>query len=296
VTATLSTRGLLDEASERLARAGVSSPRHDAEQLLAHVLGIARSALPGRAEATLSPDQRDRLDALLGRREGREPLQYLLGTAPFRYLDFAVGPGVFVPRPESEILIDEVLRQLAAQGERQQVCIDLCAGSGALGLSLAREWPGAQVHLVERDPAAVAWLRRNAAAAAAGAPVVIHPVDIADALRPDGSLADLHGRAAVVIANPPYIRTGLLGALEPEVAAHDPVEALDGGPDGLDGVRLVVRVATVLLAPGGLLAVEHGDDQGGAVTALAGAAGFADVVCHPDLAGRDRYVTGRMAT
>jgi release factor glutamine methyltransferase len=295
VTAAVRTTAqLLDTSSARLARAGVASPRHDAQALLAHVLGVPRGLLAAHPDVALNRGDRERLAVLLARREQREPLQHLLGSAPFRHLELAVGPGVFVPRPESEVLVDEVLLRCSARGWSRPLCVDLCAGAGALGLSVAHEVPGAQVHLVERSPQALSWLYANVAArsAAGDPPVHVHPVDVAAVAGPGGALAGVAGRVDVVLANPPYVVTDRLGGLEPEVAAHDPREALDGGCDGLAGVCLVLSAASRLLRPGGVLAVEHGDDQGASAAALVAGAGFDDVLCHVDLAGRQRFVTG----
>ncbi len=264
-------------AAERLAAAGVPSPRHDAEELAAHVLRVDRGRLP--LVDAWNPQQRRRFDELVERRAARVPLQHLTGTVGFRRLELAVGPGVFVPRPETEVVVEWCLQALEDLG--RPMVADLCAGSGAIGLAIAEEHPSAVVQLVERDPRAYAWLARNAL----GTSVRTHLADVADAL------PGLDGRFDLVVANPPYIPDGDREVLDPEVRDHDPDPALWGGPDGLDGVRLVERTACRLLRPGGLLAVEHADCHGAAAPALLRERGWLDVADHTDLAGRPRFVT-----
>ena len=257
-------------ATQRLAAAGVPSPRHDAEVLAAHLLGLPRGRLAGAGP--LSPDQRAALAVLVERRAERVPLQHLTGEAPFRHLLLAVGPGVFVPRPESEGLVDLVLPAVGSGS----VVVDLGAGSGAIALAIATERPGSVVHAVEMDPAAAAWLNRNVA----GSAVIVHQVDLRELA---GVVAD------VVVSNPPYLPLGTV--VDPEVADHDPPIALWGGSDGLDMLRAVVDVAGRLLRPGGLLALEHDLTHQGEVLALVCRSGFSQVLGHVDLAGRNRYVT-----
>jgi release factor glutamine methyltransferase len=277
---------LLADAARRLAQAGVESPRVDAELLLAHVLGTSRTAL-----ITLDrvpDDAAARFAALLDQRADRVPLQHLTGRAPFRHLELAVGPGVFVPRPETEQLVAWVLDRLA--GTPEPVVVDLGAGSGAIALSVAHEHPGARVLAVERDPAAIEWTRANAAARASAGdrPVEVLAGDMTD----PALLAGLDGAVDVVVSNPPYVPDG--ARVPREVADHDPPLALWGGPDGLDVVRGLLRTAARLLRPGGGLGIEHADQQGGALPALVRSHGaFADVADHPDLAGRPRFTTAR---
>ncbi|CAJ64569.1 MULTISPECIES: peptide chain release factor N(5)-glutamine methyltransferase [Frankia] len=278
----------LARATERLRSAGVASPRADAEQLAAFALGISRARLVVVDE--LPPSAAERLDELVARRARREPLQHLTGLAGFRYLDLAVGPGVFIPRPETESVVGWALAALPSVSGGGPVCVDLCAGSGAIALSLAGEVPGARVHAVEVDPAALGWLRRNVAAS--GLPVTVHEADVT--APPIASLARLAGSVDLVVSNPPYLPDADRDEVEPEVGEHDPPRALWGGADGLDVVRAVVALAARLLRPGGLLAVEHADGHGVAAPGLLRADGrWAEVADHPDLAGRDRFVTGR---
>ena len=258
----------------------------DAELLLAAVLDVPRARLLTLADV---PDgAAARFDALLDQRADRVPLQHLTGRAPFRYLELAVGPGVFVPRPETEQLAGWAIGALA--GVASPSVVDLGSGSGALALSIAHEVPGVYVVAVERDPAAIEWTRHNAAArAAAGEPAVV--VLAGDMTDPE-LLRDLDGAVDLVVSNPPYVPDG--ARVPREVADHDPPLALWGGPDGLDVVRGLLATAARLLRPGGRLGIEHADAQGSALPALVRAHGaFADVEDHPDLAGRPRYTTAR---
>jgi release factor glutamine methyltransferase len=282
----LSVRALLAGAARRLAEAGVESPRVDAELLLAHVLGVARTALLTRDD--VDDAAAARFAALLDQRAERVPLQHLTGRAPFRHLELAVGPGVFVPRPETEQLVEWALAQLA--GVDEPVVVDLGAGSGAIALSLAHEHPGARVTAVERDPQAVEWTRHNAAlrAAACDRSVTVLTGDMTD----PALLRDLDGTVDLVVSNPPYVPDG--ARVPREVADHDPPLALWGGPDGLDVVRGLLTTAARLLRPGGALGIEHADQQGSALPALVrGTGDFTDVADHPDLAGRPRFTTAR---
>lgn len=257
----------LTAAVEILTAAGVPSPRYDAGELAAFVLGVPRSRL-----VPLSGEQRARFDALVARRAAREPLQHLTGEAPFRHLVLAVGPAVFVPRPETEGLVDLVLADCGPG----RVAVDLCAGSGAIAASIAHEAPGTEVHAVELSADALPWLRRNA-----GPGVAVHHADVTSYV---GPVAD------VVASNPPYLPEGL--EVEPEVAA-DPPLALWGGRDGLALVPAVIDTAARLLRPGGLLALEHDVSHQPAVLECLRRKGFDDVRGHRDLTGRDRYATGR---
>jgi len=272
-------RATIAEAAVRLAAAGVASPRYDAEELAGHVLGVSRSELV--LLERLRSSAAERYAELVEQRAARVPLQHLTGVAGFRRLELAVGPGVFVPRPETEVLVEWALSRLKPGA----LVVDLCAGSGAVALAIADEAPGVTVHAVEREEYALAWARRNVEAT--GLPVTLHCGDVAD----PAVLAPLAGIVDLVTANPPYIPVG--ATVEPEVAEHDPPAALWGGRDGLDVVRAVERAAARLLRPGGLVAVEHADAQGDSVPAVFARAGWADVVDHPDLAGRPRVTTAR---
>jgi release factor glutamine methyltransferase len=270
-------RTLLTVAVETLSSAGVPAARADAEQLLAAALGVPRTRLA--AVETVDADTAVRFAELVTRRSAREPLQHLVGTVAFRYIEVAVGPGVFVPRPETELLVDAVLPVLRASAH--PIAVDLCAGSGALALAVADEVPSATVYAVERSPGALHWLRRNCA----GSKVQVISADVGD----PSLLPDLAGRVDAVLANPPYVGTG--EDVDPEVR-HDPADALFAGPDGLAVLPAVVSTARRLLRSGGVSAVEHGDQQGTAITALlSGDDRWRQVVDHRDLAGRPRSVT-----
>ncbi|BFU42656.1 peptide chain release factor N(5)-glutamine methyltransferase [Krasilnikovia sp. MM14-A1004] len=272
----------LAAASAELAAAGVESPRVDAELLAAHVLGVGRGRLV--LIDTVRADELARFGELVARRARRVPLQHLLGTAAFRHLDLAVGPGVFVPRPETELLAGWGIDRTAPGA----VVVDLCSGTGAIALSVADEARPGRVLAVERSPEALAYLRRNAA----GLPrVEVVEADVTD----PGLLAELSGTVDVVLCNPPYVPLGT--AVPPEVAEHDPQEAVFGGADGLTVIRPVVALAARLLRPGGALGIEHDDVHGDAVPALLRADGrFAAVTAHRDLAGRPRFTTAERGT
>jgi release factor glutamine methyltransferase len=280
---------LLDEiaiATARLAEAGVESPRTDAELIAAWLHGVARSELHLVPDSNFDPRFWDDI----ARRQAREPLQHITGIAYFRYLELAVGPGVFVPRQETEVMTGWAIEQLAAMDVAEPVVADLGTGSGAIALSIAQEVPRAQVHAVEADPLARQWAERNISSVAAASPhtagrVRLHAGDFGSAL------AGLERHFDLVVSNPPYIPAG--SWVPPEVGEYDPATALwGGGEDGLDAVRVVEQTARLLLRPGGLLAVEHGAQQGTAVYwVFAEESGWRETRNHTDLAGRDRFVT-----
>lgn len=264
---------VLAAATARLAEAGVPSARFDAEELAAFSLGVERRDLWRHDEVG------EHFEAYVERRAAREPLQHIVGRAHFRHVTLAVGPGVFVPRPETEVVAEAAIE--AASLRPAPVVVDLCTGSGVIALAVADEVPGAEVHAVEADPDAHAWAARNIA----GTGIDLRLGNMADAF------PDLDGRVDVVVSNPPYIPVGAV-VRDPEVAAHDPALALWSGEDGLDAVRVVERVAARLLRPGGTVVVEHADLQGRSAPAVFAATGsWTDVRDHPDLAGRDRYLT-----
>ena len=279
-------RRLLVEASEQLAAANVDSPRVDAELLLAARLGIARSQLLTRDEVPDSIARSYRED--LDRRARREPLQHITGVAPFRHLELRVGPGVFVPRPETELLVDAVLPHLrSTTGPR---VIDLCSGSGALALALADELDDARVIAVERAAAALRYLSDNVAVTdVGGSEVRVLGGDITD---PELLMA-LYGRADAVVSNPPYVPSAV--EVAPEVRA-DPQEAVFAGSDGLDLMSTVAHRAVMLLKPGGVFAVEHDDTHGESVPALLREDGrWTGIEARRDLAGRPRYTVATRA-
>ena len=280
---------LLDEvarATLRLAEAGVDSPRTDAEELAAFVHGVRRGELHQVADSDF--------DALywecVARRAAREPLQHITGRAYFRYLELAVGPGVFTPRPETEIMVDWAIETLRAMDVADPVVVDLGTGSGAIAISIAQEVPRSRVHAVELDPAALAWAERNIHATGHGERVTAHHGDLRTAL------GELDGRADMVVSNPPYVPTGQADTVPPEVRDHDPAPALWGGADGLDLIRDLEAVGRRLLRPGGAMAIEHGDGQGIDIPPLfPEERGWRDVRNRKDLARRDRFVAMRRA-
>ena len=275
-------------AASALARAGIGPAGAEAELLVAYVLGVPRGRLALADE--LTPGQRAHLRELVGRRTRHEPLQHLLGSAAFRHLELAVGPGVFVPRPETELLAGWGIEAARRASAGTPTVVDLCSGTGAIALAVADEVPGARVVAVERAAPALAWLRRNAAdrAGAGDRPIEVVAGDVAD----PGLLDRLSGRVDVLLCNPPYVPDGT--AVPPEVAGHDPAEAVFGGPDGLAVIRPVVERAAGLLRPGGLVGIEHDDTHGEAVPDLLRSDGrFADIVDHRDLVGRPRFATAR---
>jgi release factor glutamine methyltransferase len=272
------------DAAERLSAVRVASPRVDAELLAAHVLGIPRGRLAAAKHFT--DEQAERYADLVGQRADRVPLQHLTGKAPFRHLELDVGAGVFVPRPETEVLVEWGLRWLRAN--RAFLVVDLCAGSGAIAASVATEARGTTVYAVEREAEALHWLRRNVLG------LGVHVAE-GDATDPD-ILSELDGQVDLVLCNPPYVPEIGAAGLPAEVVRHDPHVAVFGGTDGLDVIRpLVGRVAT-LLRPGGAMAVEHEDVHAYVVPTLVHVDGrFSDVEVHHDLAQRPRFTTARRA-
>lgn len=270
-------------AVRRLSAAGVPSPERDADELLAHVLGIGLGHL--LLVDQLTPAQATQYDALVARRCRREPLQHLLGTAAFRHVVLDVGPGVFVPRPETELLAGWAIDR-AREVAGVPCLVDLCTGSGAIARSFVDEVPGARVHAVELDEAAYSWAMRNLG----GTGVDLRHGDMAEAF------SDLAGRVDVIACNPPYIPLEAWESVAPEARDHDPQLALFSGVDGLDALRVLERRAAELLRPGGVVGAEHADVQGESAVALfVGSGRWVEVVDHRDLAGRPRFVTARLA-
>jgi release factor glutamine methyltransferase len=285
---------LLDEialATARLAEAGVDSPRTDAELIAANVHQVKRGELHTVPDSEF--DARFWVD--VSRRANREPLQHITGRAFFRYLELDVGPGVFVPRPETEVMTGWVIDRLREMNVAEPVAVDLGTGSGAIALSIAQEVPRASVLAVEADPLARSWAERNITryvnSYTAGR-VLLHPGDFVSADVKTGlaELASFAGSVDVVVSNPPYIPFG--SVVPPEVGEYDPPSALWSGADGMDAIRAVERVARWLLRPEGLVAVEHGAQQGAAVYwVFSEEAGWRDTRNNKDLTQRDRFVT-----
>lgn len=255
-------RDLMYDAQRRLTAAGVPSPKADAAWLMSWVLEVPRNRLILQDE--LTSEQRLAFEKALTRRLARIPLQHITGQAAFRRIDVSVGPGVFIPRPETELIAEAAIR--SARDVERPVVVDLCAGSGAIGISVAIEVPGADVYLVELDDEAVEWTRRNVdhhdrAIREAGSTARVIHGDAGTAADPGGPLASLVGAVDVVVSNPPYIPDSMIPR-EVEVRDHDPSVALFGGPSGLEIVHKVARAAALLLRPGGFFVVEHADVQG----------------------------------
>ena len=279
-------RELVAAAARRLADAGVASPEHDARALLAHVVGVDHGRLPLVRE--VSGAQVAAYDALVARRAAREPLQHLTGIAHFRHVELQVGPGVFVPRPETELLAGWAVEVAGRAEHENRTCrvVDLGTGSGAIAKAIAHEVPTADVHAVELDEQAHAWAARNLA----GTGVELRQGDLADAFE------DLADTVDVVVSNPPYIPHEAWESVEAEVRDHDPELALYATGDGLDVIRLVERRAALLLRPDGWVGVEHADVQGESATAVFSDTGrWHQVRDHEDLTGRARFVTARLA-
>jgi release factor glutamine methyltransferase len=274
-----------DGAIAELARAGVPDPEVDADLLIGFVLGVGRGRVQALAitEAALTEADDTALGELIARRASREPLQHITGLAPFRTLELAVGPGVFVPRPETEQVAQIAIDALRVVASPEPFAVDLGTGSGAIALAMAREVPHARVIGVENSPAAFVWTRRNfdAVGAANARPVF---ADLADALH------EFDGQVDLVISNPPYIPDDAIPR-DPEVRLFDPTHALYGGADGLDVVRAVSATARRLLHPGGVLVIEHGELQGGAMRDLLTADGWHAISTHRDFTTRDRATT-----
>lgn len=285
---------LLADATAQLAAAGVASPDWDAEELLAHAFGLDRKQLrtrlvlhdagsSGNAES-LTAAQYDVFTTLVSRRARREPLQHLTGEAAFRHITLAVGPGVFVPRPETELLAGWAIEQARLYAE--PVVLDLCTGSGAIAKAIANEVPQARVYAVELADEAHAWAQRNLA----GTGVELRQGDLRTAFE------ELCGTVDVVVSNPPYVPLEAWESVAVEARDHDPQLALFAGQDGLELIReLAVRAARLLKA-GGVVGTEHADVQGESVPAIFAATGdWQEIRDHLDLAGRPRYTTARLA-
>ncbi|NYD71650.1 peptide chain release factor N(5)-glutamine methyltransferase [Herbiconiux flava] len=282
-------RSIFERSSAILRASGVTDPEVDAELLIGHVLGASRGRVQSLVvtDAALGAEDTVAIAEAVERRAAREPLQHITGVAWFRSLELAVGPGVFVPRPETEFVaqlaIDALRAVVPAEGAHP-LAVDLGTGSGAIALSLATEVPHAEVVAVENSTAAFVWAKQNLRSVGAENARIVF-IDLVDAL------PELDGTVDVVASNPPYIPVGAIPR-DPEVRLHDPEHALYGGVDGLDVVRDVSATAKRLLRPGGSLVIEHGDLQGAEMRALLSGDGWRAVATHRDLTGRDRATTG----
>jgi release factor glutamine methyltransferase len=269
-------RQVIDSAAVKLAEAGIGSARADAELLAAHAAGTDRGRL---AFTETGPDFQARYDRLVAERAKRVPLQHLTGTAAFGPITVHVGRGVFIPRPETESLLEWAVAQPLSL---QPVIVDLCTGSGALALALLNNWPDARIVAVDDSEDALGYARRNVA----GTPVEVIRADVTTA----GLLTELDDQVDLIVANPPYIPDG--AELEPEVAEHDPPHALFGGPDGMAVINGIVGLAARVLRDGGRCAIEHDDTTSArTVEAFTRTGQFVDVTARRDLTGRQRFVT-----
>lgn len=274
---------LVRTAAQRLDDAGVPDPLVDAELLAGHVLGHRR----GEVQAAIVRGDRIaeaevvRFESVVARRERREPLQHITGTAPFRYLELAVGPGVFVPRPETETVVQYAIDALLSAPDPAPIGVDLGTGSGAIALAMATEVPHARIFAAEISVEAHAWAERNVSGVDN---LTLVLSDLGDAF------PELDGTASVVISNPPYVPDAAIPR-DPEVRLFDPALALYGGEDGLDIVRTLSSRAMQLLAPGGLLIIEHGELQGLSIRELLASDGWRATATHRDLTLRDRTTT-----
>lgn len=275
---------LIRVTAEFFAEKGIESPRLDAELLLAHVLGCTRLQLYLNHERPVVAIELDRYRALVRERGKRVPLQLLVGEVEILEHSFLVRAGVFIPRPETEVLIERC-RALPFAGGGPGTIVEAGVGTGCIGLSLLTHWPQARLVGYDVNPAAIALTRENA-----------ERLQVVDRLElrttsafegPELPACDL------LVSNPPYVRADVIDSLAPEVRDHDPREALDGGDDGLHAVRALAERGLAAVVPGGWIALEHGDDQGESAPAVLRAAGWADVAVHDDLSGRPRVTIGR---
>lgn len=272
-------------AAARLGAAGIADPAVDAELLAAFVLGLGRGGVQAsaiRGDRIAAADA-ERLEELVTRRATREPLQHITGTAPFRHLELRVGPGVFVPRPETELVAQLAIDALRAAASESPIAVDLGTGSGAIALAMATEVPHARVFAAENSVEAFLWTKENFAMVGADNARLAF-IDLAHAF------PELDGTVSVVASNPPYVPDAAIPR-DPEVRFFDPPAALYGGEDGLDVVRVLSGVGLRLAHPGGMIVIEHGEWQGEAIRELLAADGWRAAATHPDLTMRDRATT-----
>lgn len=266
-----------------LAANGVEPARLEAERLLSSATGLSRVDLYAQHDRLLEDDERARYREAIRRRLAGEPLQYIIGEVAFRRIVLKVQAGVFIPRPETEVLVDVALELLAGAPVR---VLDLCTGTGAVALSIAREQPGVSVVAVDLVEEAIACARANAQRLGLDGAVEVRAGDLFEAVR-SGE------RFSLIVANPPYVPADAIPELASEVRDHEPVAALDGGPDGLDLVRRILAGATDRLESGGWLVMEVDSGHAGKAASLAGDAGFKDVRVVQDLADKPRIVVAR---
>ena len=273
-------RDILQSAGERLAQAGVSTPQLDAELLLARSLNVDRAWLMAHPEYRISPEQEAAFQAMLARREAREPLAYITGERWFYDFQLLVTPAVLTPRPETEELVERALTWLRERP--QAVVVDVGTGSGAIALAVARHAPTTQIYAIDISPAALDVARENARRLRLEKRVIFLQGDL---------LAPLPEPVDMVLANLPYIPEGNRPTLMPEVGVYEPPEALFGGASGLRHIKRLLEQAPLHLRPGGCILLEIGHDQAQAVTTLA-RQHFpnANILIHKDMAGQDRFI------
>ncbi len=270
----------LRNAAERLQHAGVPEPAASAEVLLSELLGIGRAEITLHDEP-LTGEQAERYEAWISRRLGREPVQRILGYAPFRELRLELNDETLIPRPDTESVVEAALERIDRRGGSCRV-LDIGAGSGAIAISVAQERPSCEVHATDISEAALQTAGRNAGQA--GVKITLHPADVASGLR------SLNGSIDLLVSNPPYVVTGEIPRLAPEVRDWDPRHALDGGPDGLTYYRRIFAEAPPLLREGADVVLEVGDGKADAVLELGSRAGFTPIGSRTDLAGTPRAV------
>lgn len=277
-------------AVEKLASAGVPDPEVDTEVLLGFVMDLGRGEVQAKimTDTEISGQDASAFTALIERRATREPLQHIIGVAWFRSLTLAVGPGVFIPRPETEQLAGMAIDSLRSLVDPEPIAVDLGTGSGAIALAMATEVPHAQVFAVEKSDEAYPWTQKNFALWGGTNAHLVHGDLAGEELLT--AFPHLEGSVAVIASNPPYIPTNAIPR-DPEVQLFDPHLALYGGEDGLDVVRDLSQVALLLGRPGAALLIEHGELQGEDIRAILSADGWRAPATHRDLVGRDRYTT-----
>jgi len=286
-------RELIQVTSEYLGGKGVESAKLNAERLLADVLGLSRIELFFQYDRPVLGAELDRYRELVRRRAQGEPLQQILGETEFYSRVFKVEPGIFIPRPETERLVEEAVALLAPPDRRllAPVAVEIGCGTGIIGISLALDVPRLTVYATDVNPAAVQLTKHNAHTLGAGPRVHVLAGNRFDPLP-----AHLKSQVDLVVSNPPYIRETDIPLLAAEVSEHDPLEALDGGPDGLVFYRALASGLCIWLRPGGHVAVEIGDDQGQDVEDIFSASGMEDIRVIRDYSDRDRVVTARLGT
>lgn len=281
---------MVSSVAKRLGESGINESELEAELIISHVLGetIGRVRAMAIVDEDLDQEQLQKVDEIADARCERIPLQHLTGKAPFRTIELDVGPGVFIPRPETEVVTQFAIDELLADASESPIAVDFCTGSGAISLAIVNEVPHARVWALELETNAHAWASRNVERLGLGRVSLLQ----ADATKPTSALNAIVGLATVVISNPPYIPSDAI-PIDPEVRDHDPGAALFSGVDGLDTIRGISETAKPLLKPGGLLVLEHAEHQGASVRNILLGAGWNSVSTHQDFTRRDRVTIAR---